>query len=164
MKALRDYLFNTEKIKYIKCKKPLYKCILCAIRDRLPGVESLELYRSGDFIISLNLYPFNPGHLMIFPSRHVEDFLELSEGEALEMHRLSARSISILKKEFNPSGFNIGCNLGDGSGASIPHIHQHIVPRYNNEIGFIDVLSGSRIYVEDPLAVLNRLKKDFAGL
>ena len=164
MKAFRDYLFNTEKIKYIKGKKPLYTCILCAIRDRYPDVKSLELCRTEGFIISLNLYPFNPGHLMIFPVRHVEDFIELSDSEALEMHRLCAKSISILKKEFNPSGFNIGCNLGNGSGASIPHIHQHIVPRYDNEIGFIDVLSGSRIYVEDPIDVLNRLKMDFGGL
>ena len=164
MKAFRDYLFNTEKIKYIKGKKPLNSCILCDIRDRLPGVESLELCRTEGFIISLNLYPFNPGHLLIFPIRHVEDFIGLTDSEALELHRLSAKSISILKKEFNPSGFNIGCNLGTGSGASIPHIHQHIVPRYDNEIGFIDVLSGSRIYVEDPIDVLNRLKEDFSRL
>lgn len=159
---MRDYLFNTEKIKYIKGKKNLHTCILCAIRDRLPDVLNLEVCRTGGFIISLNLYPFNPGHLMIFPERHVENFLELSDGEALEMHHLSAKAISILKREFNPSGFNTGCNLGKGSGASIAHIHQHIVPRYENEIGFIDVLSGSRLYVEDPADVLERLKRGFA--
>ncbi|MCU0821183.1 MAG: HIT domain-containing protein [Spirochaetes bacterium] len=164
MKHFREYLFNTDKIKYIKSEQRLQGCILCAIRDRNPGVKSLEIRRTGGFIISLNLYPFNPGHLLIFPVRHVEDYSLLTDSEALEMHHLSSKAVNILKKEFNPSGFNIGCNLGSGSGASIPHIHQHIVPRYDNEIGFIDVLSGSRIYVEDPIDVLNRLKKEFSTI
>lgn len=161
MRPFRRYLFNTEKIKYIKGNKPSFDCILCAIRDRAGGVESLEVYRTDKFIVSLNLYPFNPGHLMIFPLRHVEDFLNLSDEEALEMHSLTGKAISILRDEFNPSGFNIGCNLGSGSGASMAHIHQHIVPRYENEIGFIDVLSGTRVYVEDPRDVLKRLIKRF---
>ena len=162
MKSFRDYLFNTEKIKYIKGKKPGFPCVLCAIRDKHPEVKRLEIYRDQYFIAALNLFPFNPGHLVIFPSRHVEDFSELTDNEALRMHRLTSKAISILKKEFNPSGFNTGCNLGNGSGASIAHIHQHVVPRYDNEIGFIDVLSGSRVYVEDPIEVMERLKKGFA--
>ncbi len=162
MSQFRDHLFNTEKINYVKGDKPSIDCILCAIRDRLPEVKVLEVHRTDGFIISVNLYPFNPGHLMIFPSRHVVDFNDLSDEEALEMHHLTSRAIGILKEEFNPAGFNIGCNLGNGSGASIAHIHQHIVPRYENEIGFIDVLSGSRVFVEDPVKVMERLKKRFS--
>ncbi len=162
MVPFREYLFNKDKIKYVKGDKPPFDCILCAIRDRLPEVEVLEVYRTDGFMVSVNLYPFNPGHLMIFPLRHIEDFNGLSDDEALEMHHLTAKSVSILNDEFNPAGFNIGCNIGKGSGASIAHIHQHIVPRYENEIGFIDVLSGARIFVEDPRSVMERLKKRFS--
>ena len=158
---MRDYLFNTEKIKYVKGEKPDVPCILCAIRDRSPEVTNLEIFRSERFIISVNLYPFNPGHLMIFPSRHIEDFSDFSDHEALEMHHLLVTTIRILNEEFTPCGYNIGYNLGTASGASIPHVHTHIVPRYDNEIGFIDVLGGARVIVVDPVEVKERLEKRF---
>ncbi|HPI91091.1 MAG TPA: HIT domain-containing protein [Spirochaetota bacterium] len=159
-----DYLFNTEKIKYVKGQKPKVECILCAIRDKDPVVQSLEVCRKGGCIISVNLYPFNPGHVMIFPERHVADLNGLTDEEALGMHRLLCVTVDILKEEFNPSGFNIGYNLGNGSGASIPHVHQHIVPRYDNEVGFLDVLAGTRVVVVDPVEVMNRLKERFKSI
>lgn len=155
------YLFNTEKIKYVRGEKPDVDCILCAIRDRSEKVRSLEVFRDDLFIVSVNLYPFNPGHLIIFPVRHITGMNQLSDAEALRMHHLSASTIEILKEEFNPSGFNAGYNLGSGSGASIPHIHMHIVPRYENEVGFLDVLAGTRIVVVDPREAVERLKKRF---
>ncbi len=156
-----DYLFNTEKIRYVKGEKPRVDCILCAIRDRDPAVKSLEVTRTSSCIVSVNLYPFNPGHIMIFPMRHVSGIEGLSDDEALEMHRLLRASIGILTEEFSPSGFNVGYNLGSGSGASIPHLHQHVVPRYENEIGYLDVLAGTRVVVTDPVEVMERLKKRF---
>jgi ATP adenylyltransferase len=158
---MRNYLFNTEKIKYVKGDKPDVGCILCAIRDRLPEVKNLEVHRTDRVIITINLYPFNTGHLMVFPARHVESIGDLTDDEALDMHRLTAEAISVLREEFNPSGFNIGYNLGRGSGASVLHIHQHIVPRYENEVGFLDVLAETRVIVVDPVEVMNRLKKRF---
>jgi ATP adenylyltransferase len=154
---MRDHLFSTEKIKYINGQKPDGDCILCPIRERHPDVKTLEVYRSDNFIISLNLYPYNPGHLMVFPSRHVVKLDELSDKEVVEFYRLTSDSIRVLEEEFNPSGFNVGFNLGEQSGASISHIHQHIVPRYSNEVGFLDVLSGTRVVVVEPEDVLKRL-------
>jgi len=98
---------------------------------------------------------------MIFPDRHIEDFAKLTDNEALEIHHLTVKAVSILNEEYNPSGFNIGYNLGSNSGASIPHIHQHIIPRYANEAGFIDVISGTRLFVVDPVEMMERLKKRF---
>ena len=160
----RSYLFNTDKIKYVKGEKPAVECILCAIRDKNPLVKDLTLFRNNSFIVALNLYPFNPGHLMIFPSRHVESITSLTEAEVLGMHKLLKSSIEIIDNEFSPHGYNVGYNLGNGSGASIPHIHQHIVPRYNNEIGFLDVLSGTRVIVIDPLEVMEKLKEKFLSM
>ncbi len=157
----RNYLFNTEKIKYVKGEKPPVDCILCAIRDKNPLVTDLTVFENDLFIIALNLYPFNPGHLMIFPARHVESLHSLSEREIVMMHNLLKLSIEIIDSEFSPHGYNAGYNLGKGSGASIAHIHQHLVPRYSNEVGFLDVLSGTRVIVNDPLKVLDRLRERF---
>ena len=66
---------------------------------------------------------------------------------------------AIIREEYSPSGFNIGYNLGRGSGASIEHLHMHIVPRYENEVGFLDVLAGVRVVVVDPAEVMERLRK-----
>ncbi len=159
----RNYLFNTEKIRYVKGDKPHVDCILCAIRDKNPAVTGLTVFKNEKFIIAMNLFPFNPGHLMIFPLRHVTDIADLTEDEAVEMHRLLVKSVKILNEEFSPSGYNIGYNLGEGSGASIKHIHQHIVPRYSNEVGFLDVLSGTRVIVSDPCSVMMKLRDRFSG-
>jgi len=160
----RSYLFNTEKIKYVKGDKPSVECILCAIRDNNPLVKNLNVHTTEKFIIAVNLFPFNPGHLMIIPKRHISRIDELTDAEASEMHDLLVKSIKFLDEEFKPSGYNIGYNLGDGSGASIAHLHQHIVPRYTNEIGFLDVLSGTRVIVNDPVEVMEKLKVRFSIL
>lgn len=157
----RTYLFNTEKIKYVKGAKPDVECILCAISSRDPRVKDLTVYSNELFTVALNLYPFNPGHLMIFPKRHVCSPAELTVDEAAEMHRLLVLSIGIIDREFSPSGYNTGYNLGQGSGASIPHLHQHVVPRYSNEVGFLDVLSGTRVIVSDPAEVMEKLAAAF---
>jgi ATP adenylyltransferase len=77
------------------------------------------------------------------------------------MHRLTVLAVNILKELYHPQGFNIGYNLGESSGASVKHLHRHIVPRYKSELGFVDILAGSKIYVEDPLRVLTILKEAF---
>ncbi|HSV95335.1 MAG TPA: HIT domain-containing protein [Spirochaetota bacterium] len=156
---MRDHLFNTDKIAYVKGARPDVSCILCAIAAGDPRLEILEVLRTGLCMVSINLYPFNTGHLLVFPLRHVEDYTGLSDGEALEVHRLTSLMISAVKEEFSPAGFNLGWNLGCASGASIAHLHQHIVPRYENELGFLDVLAGTRVVVVDPRDALGRLKK-----
>jgi ATP adenylyltransferase len=158
---MRRYLFNTNKLKYVKGDKPLVDCILCALRDNQPEVVNLEITRRDDFIISVNLYPFNAGHIMIFPSRHIEDIHEITDQEALVLHRLLCDSLRIIQNEFKPDGFNVGYNLGRNSGASITHLHMHVVPRYGNEVGFLDVLAGTRVVVADPVDVRDRLRKGF---
>jgi len=161
---MRKYLFNTDKIKYAKGERPQVDCILCSIRDNSKKTENLEVYRSKNFFITVNLYPFNPGHLMIIPKRHILEISQMTNDESIEMHKLLVNTIDILKKEFNPDGFNVGYNIGKGSGASIDHLHQHIVPRFNNEIGFLDVLSGTRVIVSDPVKIKNILKTRFKEL
>ncbi len=159
-----DYLFNPDKLKYVKKDKNYSGCLLCALRDREPDVEALTLYRDDLVMATLNLYPFNPGHLLLFPSRHIERYRDMTDEEIMAMHRLLTGSLSILEERFSPAGFNLGYNLGRGSGASIAHIHQQVLPRYENELGFLEVMAGTRLMVHDPRQVLEELKDAFSHL
>ena len=158
---MKKHLFIPSKKDYVRGKRPRVDCILCAIRAHDKRVVDSGIYSTFLMTVALNLYPYNPGHLMIFPHRHIETMEELSQEEVLEMHRLTILSMKILGKYYHPQGFNIGYNLGESSGASIKHLHRHIVPRYQNELGFVDILSGSKIYVEHPKQVLEKFKQAF---
>jgi ATP adenylyltransferase len=156
------HLFVPTKLDGYLRNKPKVECILCAVRDNNPDVVRLVVHRDKNFIISLNLYPYNPGHVMIFPNRHIEDIRALSNGEAMEIHKLTLITLGVLDKLYAPAGYNIGYNMGNVAGASIEHLHLHIVPRYKNELGIVDILSGSKIIVEDPNKTLEKLKIAYA--
>ncbi len=157
----RDLLFVPAKLNYVKGERPNVNCILCSVVEKDPQVASLDVYRSKNFVVSSNLFPYNPGHLMIFPLRHIESIEEFTDEEALEVHQLQVKSLKILRKNYNTESYNVGYNIGKSSGASIDHLHLHIVPRYPREIGFIDVIGGARIIVEDPNETVRRLSEEF---
>jgi ATP adenylyltransferase len=155
-------LFNFHKIDYIKGKKrPDVECILCGVRDKLPEIERLEIIRTNLTIICVNLYPYNPGHLMIFPQRHVKDIRGLTDDETRDIDKLTNICLDIMDDLYSPCGYNIGYNIGESSGASISHIHRHIVPRYPNEIGFIDIIGGAKIIIEEPTTTMERFQQAF---
>lgn len=160
---IEKHLTTPGKLSYVRGGKPDVDCILCSIRDRDKRVVSLEVSRSGLMVVSLNLYPYNPGHLMIFPQRHIADLRQMQREEVLEMHRLQHLAMDVLEELYSPAGFNVGYNVGPTSGASIEHIHCHLVPRHRNEIGLLEMISeGSRVLVEDPRETLARLRPAFA--
>ena len=162
---IEKHLVIPGKLSYVLGKKPDVPCILCAIRDRDPQVTSLEITRASLMIVSLNLYPYNPGHIMIFPLRHLTDIRDFTDEEVIEMHQEQEKVMAVLEAVYGPSGFNIGYNIGRSSGASIEHIHCHVVPRHRNEIGLLEMISqGSRVIVEEPHETLNKLRKAFAEL
>ncbi|MEW5768044.1 MAG: HIT domain-containing protein [bacterium] len=158
---MRNNLFVPSKLEYVRGQRPKVACILCAVADNDERVERLVVYREAGFIVSLNLYPYSPGHLMIFPERHVLDIRELNDEEGTRLHQLTKLSLDILERIYQPYGFNLGYNIGRPSGASLEHLHLHIVPRYGNEVGFLDVINGARVIVEDPLKTREKLKDAF---
>ena len=163
MKKNKDHsrLFVPSKKAYINGERPKVKCILCSVVEKDEKVASLEIYRGKYFIVSANLYPYNSGHIMIFPQRHIETIEDFTNEEVIESFELQKVGLKVLRDNYNPSGFNVGYNMGESSGGSIDHLHLHIVPRYHREVGFIDVIGGSRIIVEDPNETLEKLKKAF---
>lgn len=159
---IKKHRIVANKLSYAKGERPPVDCILCAVAQNDPRVDNLVVYRHDHHYVTLNLYPYNPGHVMIVPENHYLDVRELPESEVLEIHRLQNLSLRVLEREYRPGGFNIGYNLGATSGASIAHIHLQIVPRYRTEIGFFDILSDTRVIVEEPQVTRERLSRAFA--
>jgi ATP adenylyltransferase len=160
--SFKTQLFIPNKMGYLKgTKRPKVDCILCCIVNKDCRVTNLTVFQNQLVGCSLNLYPYNPGHLMLFPVRHVEDPRLLTQEEQQEMLRLRNFAMDVLEKIYQPNGFNIGYNVGFASGASIAHLHQHIVPRYNRELGFVDIIGGSKIIVEDPVKTLETIRAAF---
>jgi len=158
-------LFVPDKMAYARGKKrPDVDCILCAIVSGDERVEKLEIYQSELFFVSLNLYPYTPGHIMVFPKRHVIDIRKLISEEVGQLHEVQNICLNVLDKVYTPHGYNIGYNLDRAGGASIQHIHLHIVPRYQRELGFIDIIGGAKIIVEDPNVTQSRLREAFQEL
>ncbi len=155
---IRNYFLNFEKIKYLKARKPK-GCILCLIRDKSKEIVDLSIYRDELFIVSVNLYPYNPGHLLIFPLRHIEDVREYTEEEETRLNKLTRYALDLLDRLYNPAGYNIGYNMGLTAGASIQHLHLHIIPRYPRETGIADLIAGKRVLVEDPRVSAEKLRE-----
>ena len=149
------------RIEYINTEKPA-GCILCDKPGQDNDVINYILYRGAKNFIILNAYPYSPGHLMIAPYRHIANLEELAEEERHKHFDIVSRSIQILKQVFNPSGFNIGINIGKIAGAGIDdHVHTHIVPRWQGDTNFMPVLSGVKVLPEGLAATYEKLKGKF---
>lgn len=144
-----EYFFNFDKLVYLKGEKP-QGCILCLVRDGSDEVQSLLVYETTLSMVSLNLYPYNPGHLIVFPRRHVNDLRLLAAEERADIDTVSRLCLDVLDSTHGPAGYNIGYNMGLVAGASIDHLHLHIIPRYPREIGITELLAGRRVLVQDP--------------
>jgi ATP adenylyltransferase len=135
-------------------------CVFCAKFGRDKDREDLILHRGKHCAVVMNLYPYNNGHLMVLPLRHVANLDELSSEEAEEFHRLTKAMITILRKVIAPQGFNIGINMGSAAGAGIAaHLHQHIVPRWVGDTNFMPVIAESKVISETLLTGYDRLKQ-----
>jgi ATP adenylyltransferase len=139
------YVWAPWRIEYIRAEKPT-GCILCDKPKETRDKENYILYRGKKNFIMLNSYPYNPGHLLIAPYHHTGSLEALTEAERNEHYELVSRSIVVLKKVFNPAGFNIGANLGRVAGAGIDdHFHSHIVPRWQGDNNFMPVLGETKV-------------------
>ncbi len=157
-----EYFFNFSKLGYLKGKKP-HGCILCLIRDGSEEVDRLVVCESEHIIVSLNLYPYNPGHLLLIPRRHIIDMRQMTGLEKADMDAMTDRCLDVLDQVYRPAGYNIGYNQGLVAGGSIEHLHLHIIPRYRNEIGIAELLGGKKVLVQNPLETLAILKGAFAS-
>jgi len=153
-----EQIWAPWRIEYIR-KVNEAGCILCQKSNESNDEGNFVLYRGQNNFVLLNIYPYNPGHLMVAPYRHTANLADLVEGEVTEHFELIKRSVALLKEVLNPAGFNIGLNLGKVAGAGIKtHLHTHIVPRWDGDTNFMPVLSDTRIISEALIDTYRRLK------
>jgi ATP adenylyltransferase len=119
-------------------------CPFCAAPGLGPE-ESLVVWRGTLAYGVLNLYPYNSGHLLICPYRHVADYTDLTSAEAIEVAEVTQQAMRVLRRVFAPAGFNLGMNQGAVAGAGIaPHLHQHVVPRWAGDSNFFPIIAETR--------------------
>jgi len=139
-------------------------CIFCDLPAEGDDVRTMILARGELAFVIVNSFPYNPGHLMVAPFRHVGAFTSLEAAELADVDALVARSIRALEQEMEPHGYNLGLNLGRVAGAGIPdHVHWHLVPRWNGDTNFMPVVGQTRVLPELLEETYARLRPRFAG-
>lgn len=120
-------------------------CPFCRIPS-LTDEEGLIVHRGSTAYVVMNLYPYNPGHLLICAYRHVPDLTDLTEIERNEISALTAHAMTTIRKVSKPEGFNLGMNQGAISGAGVAeHIHQHVVPRWGGDANFMPIIGQTKV-------------------
>ena len=116
-------------------------------------------------MVILNKYPYNNGHLLIMPRRHVGELWKLSDDDVANMQILLKHSVKILKKVYSPMGFNVGLNLGQVAGAGIPdHLHYHVIPRWGGDTNFFPLIAQTKLVIETVEQSFAKLEKHFLKL
>jgi ATP adenylyltransferase len=124
-------------------------CIFCDHLEAGDDVEAHILFRSGSMFVLLNAFPYNTGHLMVAPIRHVADTTELDPAERGELMEVTNTATDVLRRSMAPDGFNIGMNLGTAGGAGIPgHLHMHVVPRWAGDTNFMTTIGAAKVLPE----------------
>lgn len=119
-------------------------CPFCAAPGR-SDQDSLIVYRGEHVFVVLNLYPYNPGHLLVCPYRHVSNFDEIDSEETAEMSACVQTAMRVLRETSNAAGFNMGMNQGKVGGAGIAaHLHEHVIPRWNGDTNFLPIVAGTK--------------------
>ncbi|MCW2973778.1 MAG: family hydrolase [Thermoleophilia bacterium] len=152
--AVAGNLWAPWRLAYVREPGPP-GCPLCINARADDDEAALVIARGEHMYVMLNLYPYNPGHLMVVPYRHVADLDELTEGELVEGQHLLVRAIRASRHALGgdggrgPGGFNVGLNLGSAAGAGIPdHLHWQLVPRWAGDTNFMPVLADVRVMAQ----------------
>ena len=143
-----ERLWAPWRLEYIASADEQAGCVFCrAVAG--DDEEMLVVHRGERAFVLLNKFPYASGHLMVAPVRHVGDYGELEDEEAVEIHRLAQTALHTLGGLYAPQGYNLGWNLGRAAGAGVvDHIHQHVVPRWDGDTNFMPVLADVRVVPE----------------
>ena len=156
-----EYIWAPWRMKYILMDKP-EGCILCEKPGQDCDAENHILYRGRANFVMMNAYPYNPGHLMVAPYRHLAGLDDLGDEERNEHFEVVCRCLGVLREAFHPEGFNIGVNMGKVAGAGIDgHVHNHIVPRWQGDSNCMPVISDVRVVPEALEETYARLREKF---
>jgi len=162
-----ERIWSPWRMAYIEAAKEQGEdggCIFCDLPAEGDDERTMILARGELAFVIVNSFPYNPGHLMVAPLRHVGAFTSLEAAELADVDALVARSIRALELEMEPHGYNLGMNLGRVAGAGIPdHVHWHLVPRWNGDTNFMPVVGQTRVLPELLEETYARLRPRFEG-
>ena len=151
-----------ERYKYVRQLVKSEGCVFCTALKKDLGVESLVLSKNDKAMVMLNKYPYNSGHLLVLPTRHVGNLLELKDDEYLEVQHQLRRSAKAVVECYQCTGFNLGLNHGKVAGAGIPdHLHWHVVPRWTGDTNFFPLIAETKVLIETLNQTYDRLKNFF---
>ncbi|MWV64662.1 HIT domain-containing protein [Halorubrum sp. JWXQ-INN 858] len=143
---------------------PIDGCPFCVLPERSNAREAHVVARSDHNYVLLNNAPYNPGHVMVIPDAHVDDWTALDDETVLDHGRLKAAAIEASRRNADPEGFNTGLNLGGGAaGGSVDHLHTHVVPRWHGDTSFMPVVSDTKVIVEGLDRTYEHLHAGFAA-
>lgn len=164
-----DKLWSPWRSNYIESfnqEKKSSACIFCdAVNQNISDDNSLKVFDNKTCFAVLNLYPYNSGHLMVVPKKHVSDLYQLSDDTISEMMVTVKLSMRALDSVMKPHGYNVGANLGKAAGAGIDdHLHIHVVPRWNGDTNFMPALGDVKIISQDLIQTKKNLVEAFAKI
>lgn len=148
----KEILYTPWRMNYVtSTQKTMDDCVFCTklTADSAYDRENLVLYRGKTAFVVMNIYPYNTGHLMVLPNRHVSDLTALPQETQFEIMALITHFAGLLAELMQPDGLNIGINIGRAAGAGIDnHLHVHLVPRWNGDGNFMSVVGNTRVLPE----------------
>lgn len=148
--------------KYVTATEQAPGCVFCRALERAAAADSLVVHVAPLSFVMMNLFPYNSGHVMIAPRRHVGRLADATAEELAEQMGLASRLETILGEAYKPHGLNLGMNLGRTAGAGVEdHIHLHVVPRWNGDTNFMKVVADTRVIPEDPVEACRKLRELF---
>lgn len=156
-----ELIWAPWRIEYIRMEKPA-GCILCDKPTEGNDAANCIPYRAKANYVMLNSYPYNPGHLLVAPYRHVASLEGLTPEELHEHIEIVRRSIEVLREVLKPTGFNVGTNIGKVAGAGIDdHVHSHVVPRWQGDSNFMPVIADTRVVPQAVADIYQQLEGKF---
>jgi ATP adenylyltransferase len=159
-----ERLWSPWRLEYVTGNKAI-GCVFCLDGEEAANQRALVVHEGRTCYVILNLYPYNNGHLMVVPRRHLPALGALSPDELQEVAVLTQLSETALTEAYQPHGINVGINLGKPAGAGVEHhLHVHLVPRWNGDTNFMTVVGEMRVLPEDLASSAVRLRPIFAKL
>ena len=158
-----DVLRSPWRMAYVTSGVNEPGCVLCRALDDAGAERSLVVHVGERCFVVMNLYPYNAGHLMVSPRRHVGRLGDADSEELHELMLMTQRVETVFDSAYRPDGINVGLNLGRSAGAGVEgHLHLHVVPRWNGDTNFMTVTGQTRVIPEDPFEACARLRPYFA--
>ncbi len=146
LKPYEQYLWSPKREEYENTEIPEdIDCIFCAQAEGDDRVTKLEVFEDDFLMVELNIFPYNTGHLLVVPKRHVNSLTELEDEERNRLFAMVAKVQELQEEVVDPAGIDVGINIGEAAGESIPHLHVQLVPIYEKDRGFMETSLDTKV-------------------